>query len=110
MTVVEPDPERAWQTQGPHFLDEQREYASWKREGVPRPSEETVESVDDLRRQKRFEILTPAACLASLRAGERKVVVLHPLVGGVPLDRAWSGQRRFADEVLAPLRGAAEPA
>jgi alkanesulfonate monooxygenase SsuD/methylene tetrahydromethanopterin reductase-like flavin-dependent oxidoreductase (luciferase family) len=110
MTVVEPDPERAWQTLGPYFLHEQREYASWKREGVPRPSEETVESVDDLRRQQRFEILTPAACLASLRAGARKVVVLHPLAGGVPLDRAWSGLHRFADEVLVPLRGAVERA
>jgi len=104
MTVVDPDPERAWPELAPHFLRELREYGSWKREGVPRPSEEPVETVDDLRRQKRFEIVTPASCLESLHSGDRRVVVLHPLAGGIPLDRAWSSLRLFADEVLDPYR------
>jgi alkanesulfonate monooxygenase SsuD/methylene tetrahydromethanopterin reductase-like flavin-dependent oxidoreductase (luciferase family) len=106
MTFVEPDPERAWSELAPCFLRELREYASWRKEGVPRPGEQPVETVADLRRQGRFEILTAGECLAALRGGDRDVVVLHPLAGGVPLERAWAGLRRFNEEVLAPLRSA----
>ena len=89
MLVVDDDPEAAWQELAPHFLRELQEYGRWKRDGVPRPSEEDVKTVDDLRRQKRFEILTPDDCRERLRAGERRVAVLHPLAGGIPIARAW---------------------
>lgn len=104
MLFVDRDPERAWRELAPYFLRELREYQSWKQEGVPRPSEEQVETIDDLRRQKRFEIMTPEACSEMLRAGDRGFAVLHPLAGGVPLERAWQSLRLFADEVLAPAR------
>jgi alkanesulfonate monooxygenase SsuD/methylene tetrahydromethanopterin reductase-like flavin-dependent oxidoreductase (luciferase family) len=104
MLVVEDDPERAWQELAPCFLRELKEYGSWKVEGVPRPSEEDVSSVEDLRAQKRFEILTPAAAREALVSGQRPTAVLHPLAGGVPLERAWRQLETFATDVLAPVR------
>jgi alkanesulfonate monooxygenase SsuD/methylene tetrahydromethanopterin reductase-like flavin-dependent oxidoreductase (luciferase family) len=103
MIFVDEDPDAAWQELAPCFLRELREYGEWKQEGVPRPSEEEVESIDDLRRQKRFEILTPAECAEKLKTGERTTAVLHPLAGGVPLERAWASLRLFSDKVLGPL-------
>ena len=39
MLFVEDDPERGWNELAPSFLRESQEYASWRREGVPRPGE-----------------------------------------------------------------------
>ena len=104
MLVVDEDPDTAWEELGPYFLRELSEYSSWKQDGVPRPSEEDVNSVDDLKQQGRFEILTPAQARERLSEAKAEVAVLHPLAGGVPLDRAWYRLRLFCDEVLTPLR------
>ena len=104
MLVVDEDPDTAWEELGPYFLRELSEYSSWKQDGVPRPSEEDVNSVDDLKQQGRFEILTPAQARERLSEAKAEVAVLHPLAGGVPLDRAWYRLRLFCDEVLTPLQ------
>ena len=104
MVMVEPDPERAWPELAPYMLRELQEYTTWRRAGVPRPGEEPVVSIQDLKEQKRFEILTPKRCRDQLISGQRQVAVLHPLAGGIPLDRGWSMLRRFSDEVLRPVR------
>lgn len=107
MLVVDEDPDAAWDELAPYFLRELAEYSSWKQEGVPRPSEEAVETIDDLKRQRRFEILTPAEARKRYAGGRAQVAVVHPLAGGVPLDRAWFRLRLFCEEVLAPLRAGA---
>ena len=104
MLVIEEDPERAWEELAPYFLRELREYGAWKQEGVPRPSEEDVATVDDLRAQKRFEILTVQECIERYQGRENATAVVHPLAGGIPLERAWASFRRFSDEVLPALR------
>jgi len=107
MLFVDEDPETAWDELAPYFLRELTEYSSWKQEGVPRPSEDPVETIDDLKRQKRFEILTPAAARKRFASNSKEIAVMHPLAGGVPLDRAWYRLRLFCEEVLAPLRNGA---
>jgi len=117
MLVVDEDPESAWRDLAPCFLRELSEYTSWKQEGVPRPSEEDVRTVDDLKRQKRFEILTPEQAREKYSTGGDATAVLHPLAGGVlhplaggvPLDRAWYQYRLFCNEVLRPLQKSAKP-
>jgi len=104
MLFIDPDPERAWEELAPYFLHELQEYASWKVEGVPRPQEEDVASVEQLRAQKRFEILTPGECLQRFRDRPDCSAVLHPLAGGVPVERAWPCLRLYVEEVLQPLR------
>ena len=104
MLIVERDPEAAWTELAPFMLRELQEYTTWRQAGLPRPGEEPVETVEDLQRQKRFEILTPEECRNQLTSGQRAVAVLHPLAGGIPLDRAWSSLRLFVEEVLLPVR------
>ena len=104
MLVVDDEPESAWAELAPYFLRELREYSSWKREGVPRPGEEPVESLDALKRQGRFEVIRPDVCRALFESGGRSMAVLHPLAGGIPLDRGWRILRDFSEQVLAKLR------
>lgn len=105
MLFVDEDPERAWHELAPFFLREGAEYASWKRAGVPRPGEQTVLDIGDLRAQKRYEILTPGECIERIRKhGPTFTPCLHPLCGGIPLERAWRGLELYVDRVLGPLR------
>lgn len=105
MTFIDPDPEAAWQELGPYFFDEMREYSSWKVADVARPSEDDIQSIDDVRRSGRFEIITPEACLDRFAADPQTTVVLHPLAGGVPLDRAWQSLRLYKEAVHDKLPG-----
>jgi hypothetical protein len=101
MIFIEPDPERAWPELAPCFLRETQEYSGWKQEGVPRPSEEEALTLADLRAQKRYEILSPEECVERIQTREgSSTCVLHPLAGGIPLERAWAGLRRYVEEVL----------
>jgi len=104
MVFLDEDPERAWTELVPYFLREAREYASWRREGVPRPGEEPAETIAELRAQRRYEILTPAQCVERIRSrGPRASLCLHPLAGGIPLERAWRCLRLYVDEVQRAL-------
>jgi alkanesulfonate monooxygenase SsuD/methylene tetrahydromethanopterin reductase-like flavin-dependent oxidoreductase (luciferase family) len=101
MLFIEPDPETAWPELAPHFLRETQEYSQWKQDGVPRPSEEVALTIEDLRAQRRYEILSPDQCVERIEAAEGSVTCcLHPLAGGVPVERAWAGLRRYVEEVL----------
>lgn len=104
MLFVAEDPQQAWEELGPCFLREMQEYSSWKVDGVPRPSEDDVKTVDDVRQSGRFNILTPAAARDLLASGKAGNAVLHPLAGGVPIDAAWTSLRLFVEQVLQPVR------
>ena len=104
MLFVDEDPERAWQELAPYFLRETQEYAAWKREGVPRPGEQEIVTLDDLRAQKRYEILTPKECVERVQSDAYDFgLCLHPLCGGIPIDRAWQCLELYRDQVLGAL-------
>ena len=104
MLFIDEDPERAWHELAPYFLRESQEYSAWKREGVPRPGEQAVSNIEELRRQKRYEILTPAQCVSRIEShGPEFTPCLHPLCGGIPVDRAWQGLEVYTNKVLAAL-------
>jgi len=100
---VDRDPDRAWEELGQYFLNEVMEYSSWKTEGVNRPLEFNTSSVAELRAEGRYEIITPAECIRRHREREGFSAALHPLIGGMPLDRAWDCLRLYTEEVLVPL-------
>ncbi len=102
MLFIDDDPERAWRELAPYFLNETREYGSWKRDDVRRPSEDNITTLDGLRSHKRFEIMTPQQCLDRLRENERYTVVCHPLVGGLPIEKGWHYLSNFVDKVWLP--------
>ena len=103
LVFVDENPEQAWAEIGVYFLNEVREYNSWKRAGLARPMEMPQASVEEIRASGRYEILSPAECVERMRADPEKNMVLHPLVGGVPVDRAWESLRLYCEEVLPAL-------
>jgi alkanesulfonate monooxygenase SsuD/methylene tetrahydromethanopterin reductase-like flavin-dependent oxidoreductase (luciferase family) len=102
MLFIDEDPERAWQELASYFLNETREYGSWKRDDTKRPSEDNITTIDGLRSQKRFEIVTPQQCLDRLQQNENYTVVCHPLVGGLPIEQSWHYLRNFIEKVWVP--------
>ncbi len=100
---VDENPDKAWDEIGHCFLSEIQEYNGWKRAGLARPMEMPSDTVEDLRAGGRIEILSPDQCLAILKDNPDRGVVLHPLVGGMPLDRAKQCVELYATEVLAKL-------
>ena len=93
---IDEDPDEAWATLGPYFLKESQQYASWRRTGVDRIFAKDSMTVDDLRRQGVYEILTPDQALARMRAATADYMpIIQPLTGGLPIDRAWRCMELF---------------
>ncbi|MGW4564757.1 LLM class flavin-dependent oxidoreductase [Streptomyces sp. NPDC004561] len=93
------DPDRAWAVHGEHFLHEARTYASWQSGGIRSAVRSAATTVGELRAEGVYRILTPEECVAQ----EPATLVLHPLVGGMPLEEGWRSLRLFAEEVLPRL-------
>ncbi|MFF4958562.1 LLM class flavin-dependent oxidoreductase [Streptomyces sp. NPDC001222] len=96
---VAEDPDRAWAVYGGHFLHEARTYAGWQSGGIRSAVRSAATTVDELRAEGVYRILTPEACL-SLGLDS---YVLHPLAGGMPLDEGWRGLQLFCERVLPRL-------
>ncbi|NQX87638.1 MAG: LLM class flavin-dependent oxidoreductase [Halioglobus sp.] len=101
---IHEDPDRAWRELGQYILNEVVEYSSWKTEGVNRPLEFDSDSVEALRAEKRYEIITPQECQQRHRHRNDFFAALHPLIGGMPLDKAWDCLTLYTEAVLKPLR------
>jgi alkanesulfonate monooxygenase SsuD/methylene tetrahydromethanopterin reductase-like flavin-dependent oxidoreductase (luciferase family) len=101
---IHEEPDRAWEELGAYFLNEAVEYSSWKTEGVNRPLEYSSDSVEGLRAEQRYEIITPQECIRRHRERADFFAAIHPLIGGMPLERAWTCLRLYCDAVLAPLQ------
>ncbi|MER5452360.1 LLM class flavin-dependent oxidoreductase [Streptomyces sp. NPDC002766] len=95
------DPDRAWGTYGEHFLHEARTYASWQSGEIRSAVKSAATTVDELRAEGVYRILTPDQCVEQGLDN----LVLHPLVGGMPLEEGWRSLRLFAERVLPELEG-----
>jgi len=100
---IHENPDQAWETLGTHLLNEVVEYSSWKTKGVNRPLEFSSDSIEALREEKRYEIITPAQCLQRHRERDDFFAAIHPLIGGMPLEEAWTCLHTYSEQVLAPL-------
>ncbi|MGW1227138.1 LLM class flavin-dependent oxidoreductase [Streptomyces sp. NPDC001478] len=94
---VSEDPDRAWETYGKHFLHEARTYASWQSQDIHSAVRSAATTVDGLREEGVYRIVTPDACAElAARLGS---LVLHPLCGGMPPEEGWRSLRLFCDAV-----------
>jgi alkanesulfonate monooxygenase SsuD/methylene tetrahydromethanopterin reductase-like flavin-dependent oxidoreductase (luciferase family) len=96
------DPERAWRELGPYLLYEATTYASWQ-PGYQQSSavHSRAKSIEDLRAEGKFRVLTPDECVARAKAqGAWSTFVLYPLCGGTPPELGWESVKLFAEEVL----------
>jgi len=104
MTHVAEDPERVWRDLGHHFLHEAATYASWQPEGQTSSVHSHATTVDELRAEGIYEVVTPAELVDRLGAKDASsTCALHPLVGGMPIDEGWRSLRLYVEEVLPAL-------
>ncbi len=101
MVHVADDPDRVWAELGEHFLHEASTYSSWQTPDIKSAVHSHASSVDDLRAEGIYQVLTPDECVA--RAAQTGAINLHPLVGGMPIAAGWDSLRLYCDQVLPNL-------
>ncbi|MGX1477738.1 UNVERIFIED_CONTAM: alkanesulfonate monooxygenase SsuD/methylene tetrahydromethanopterin reductase-like flavin-dependent oxidoreductase (luciferase family) [Streptomyces canus] len=95
------NPDEAWARHGEHFLHEARTYASWQSGDIRSAVRSAAASVEELRAEGVYRILTPDECVEQGLDN----LVLHPLAGGLPVEEGWRSLRLFAERVLPALNG-----
>ena len=100
---VDEDPDRAWAELGEHFLAEARVYSGWQTQEISSPVTSHANTVDDLRAEGIYAVLTPQECIEQIRGGAH-AMLLHPLCGGVPVERGWDCLRLYAEQVLPAVQ------
>ncbi|MFE1438552.1 LLM class flavin-dependent oxidoreductase [Streptomyces sp. NPDC058739] len=98
---VSADPDRTWAEHGARFLHEARTYASWQSSDIRSAVRSAAGTVEELRAEGVYRIVTPDECVGL----GLDTYVLHPLVGGMPVQEGWHSLRLFAQEVLPGLAG-----
>jgi alkanesulfonate monooxygenase SsuD/methylene tetrahydromethanopterin reductase-like flavin-dependent oxidoreductase (luciferase family) len=105
MLFVAEDPDKAWAELGPHLLHEAATYHSWQTPDVRSAAHSGATTVDELRAEGKYVILTPAEAIEQTRAGgDMAAINLHPLCGGIPVDLAWEHLKLFVEKVLPDLQ------
>lgn len=103
-TFVAKDPDRAWQELGRYLLHDAVTYASWQRPEQRSYQHSRATSVEALRAEGKYRILTPTQCLEIARAQGPLCTFVHaPLCGGAPPELGWQSLSLYADEVLPQL-------
>ena len=60
--------------------------------------------MEEVKASGRYRFLTPEELIAEVRGSEQYgPLVMHPLVGGMPVDEAWKSVQLLTDKVLPAL-------
>jgi alkanesulfonate monooxygenase SsuD/methylene tetrahydromethanopterin reductase-like flavin-dependent oxidoreductase (luciferase family) len=101
---VSEDPDRTWAEIGEHLLHDAMSYNSWQTPDVRSHVKAEATTVDALRAEGVYQILTPQQCLdLANELGSMGGFTHHPLCGGTPADKAWESLELFVDKVLPHL-------
>lgn len=103
MIWVAEDPDGAWAELGPHLLHDAMTYAAWQPEGQRSAVHSDATSVEALRAEGKYLILTPEECIERDRAAAFSVFVHFPLCGGTHPDLGWRSLKLYADRVLPEI-------
>jgi alkanesulfonate monooxygenase SsuD/methylene tetrahydromethanopterin reductase-like flavin-dependent oxidoreductase (luciferase family) len=104
MIYLHDDPDRAWSELGDHILWEAVTYGGWSTDQRSLMHLPGVQTLDEVRASGRYRFLTPDQLIAEVRdADDYGPLVLHPLVGGMPVDEAWKSVQLLVDRVLPAL-------
>lgn len=108
MIWVAEDPDRLWSQIGPYLLHDAMTYRSWQLEGQHSAVTSSATTVEALRAEGKYRILTPDECAQrTLALGPFADVVHFPLCGGIPPQLAWPSLELYASQVLPRLRAPA---
>jgi len=103
-TYVSEDPDRTWAELGRYFLHEATTYASWQTPDVHSAVHSRASTVQELRAEGIYEVCTPDQCVERARElGPAAAFALHPLVGGMPIDKGWECLTLYVDKVMPQL-------
>ncbi len=102
MLFVDSDPDKAWDELGDYFLNESKLYHSWQTPNIRSQVHSHAGTSLELREEGIYAIKTPAECL-EMAKNESFTFTLHPLCGGLPVERGWGCVNLFVDEVLKKL-------
>jgi alkanesulfonate monooxygenase SsuD/methylene tetrahydromethanopterin reductase-like flavin-dependent oxidoreductase (luciferase family) len=98
------DPDKAWAEIGHHLLHEASTYASWQTADIKSAVHSHASTVDELRAEGIYRIITPDEAIDEAKAGgEQFTFNFHPLCGGMPIDRGWEFLQLYVDEVAPHL-------
>lgn len=104
VTMLSHDPGNTWNELAPYFLHEANAYAAWEATRGGDALHRSAADAEALRQTGVYRVLAPQDYVAELRAaGRAAFAMLHPMVGGIPPDRAWQHLRLFEHEVLPEL-------
>jgi alkanesulfonate monooxygenase SsuD/methylene tetrahydromethanopterin reductase-like flavin-dependent oxidoreductase (luciferase family) len=104
MIYLHEDPDRAWAQLGEHILWEAVTYGGWSRDQRSLMHLPGVQTLEEVRASGRYRFLTPDQLIAEVRdATDYGPIVLHPLVGGMPVDEAWKSVQLLTNKVLPAL-------
>lgn len=105
MVFVSEDPDRTWAEIGPHLLYEAMSYASWQPAGQRSAVHSEAETIEALRKEGKYLVLTPDECVARAEAqAPHGAFVLYPLCGGTPPELAWRSLELYASRVLPRIQ------
>ena len=95
------DVEAGWAEVGPYFLHETNAYGRWMADAGLDGMYHLADSIDDVRAQGMYQVLTPDALVAAIEAaGPFAFVLFHPMLGGIPPEAAWRSLQLFEQDVL----------
>lgn len=104
MLHVATDPDKAWAEVGHHLLHEARTYAGWQTPDIRSAVHSHATTVEELRAEGIYRILTPDECVEQAKAqGQLAAFNLHPLCGGMPIDKAWESLHLYVESVMPRL-------
>ena len=104
MLHVAEDPDKAWAELGQYFFHEASTYAGWQPPGQTSSVHSHATNVQELREEGIYAVRTPEDVIAQAQAmGENAVFFLHPLVGGMPIDKGWESLTLFAEQVMPKI-------
>ena len=102
---VAEDPDRLWSEIGPYLLHDAMTYKSWQTPDIRSSVSSGATTVDELRAEGVYQILTPDACVAlATELGPFGAITHHPLCGATPADLGWVSLELFADKVLPRMK------
>lgn len=104
MVYVHEDPEKGWEEWAPYMLHDAVTYEAWQTPDVRSQVTSHARTLDELKEEGRYLVLTPDECVERIRSeGPRNPVIHFPLVGGAPPELGWRSLKLYAEEVLPRL-------
>ena len=94
----------AWAELGHHLFHETSTYASWQTPDIKSAVHSHATTVEELRAEGMYRFVTPDEIVAQAKAtGPEFSFNLHPMCGGMPIDKAWESLQLYEDKVLPQL-------